>query len=122
MHNCTECGLAHEMPGEAVAELPVEDAAVQIARINADRDIRLARMERDRAETIAETMVEPEPVVEAEPKPDVVVVEIDAPEPDPVDEPDMIPEDEFVEEVADAPDPDDKAAAPPKAKKKDAWW
>lgn len=51
MHNCPDCGIEHEAPEpvvieEAVDVEPVAEANVEIARIEADRDIKVAKIER----------------------------------------------------------------------------
>lgn len=56
MHNCAECGIEHEAPEpevvveEAVDLEPVAEADVRVAEINADRDIKIAKIERGGAE------------------------------------------------------------------------
>jgi hypothetical protein len=110
LHQCADCGLTHEAPGEASAPVIPE---VEIARINADRDVKVAQLasrqdadwnetrvevaeiEADADLAVAEGQVEgalevidamnPEP----EPAPEPVIV--DAPEPEPEPEPDMPP-------------------------------
>ena len=103
-HYCPMCGAVHggEAEAEAIAEVAaveeVSRADVEIARINADRDIRLARInagvldqERDaelaHAEGKAEGVVETLETLAPDPEPAPVVVEAD-PEP----EPELVPE------------------------------
>lgn len=102
-HDCPECGLVHSVPERGESE------AVRIARINADRDVEVARLQR--AETRLETEaalaavevvtegeaeiaeIEAESGVEAaeavadalappEPEPQIVEVPVSAPESD----------------------------------------
>lgn len=122
-HYCTGCG---EMHGASTAD----SEAVRIAKINADRDVEVARLARSEArqeieaeveqtETLAEaaveqTAIEAEAIIEAgapEPEPDVPVVEapvmIEAPDPEP--EPETVSE------------PPEISPAPA-AKKSAGWW
>ena len=121
-HYCSACGQTHG--GQAVT-----DPSIEIARINADRDIAVARLQarqaRDGNETAvavaevegdaqvgaAEAVAE---VIAAETAPEPVIIE--APEPEP--EPDL---DEL--EESEPPENDGPAATPPPAtKKRKGWW
>ena len=95
-HYCPFCGDHHggETPAEAAADEVIETAAevtsaeVRIAEINADRDVKLARinagmMDHDRDVEAARTegKVEAlEEVIAPEPQPDPAPIIIDAPE------------------------------------------
>jgi hypothetical protein len=106
---CPNCG--HNIDGPAVPAEPAEPTEVILARIQADRDIAVARLEagarraeQDSAETIARVEAaadietaeavaeiiaaddEPEPEAAGEPEP-VVIVEESPPEPEPAEEP-----------------------------------
>lgn len=120
-HFCTGCGQPHETSGES--------EAVRIAKINADRDIKVEQIRRselrhedetaiEQTEINAEATVE-EAVVTAAvleeliapdpaPEPGPVELPVDMPEPDP--EPDTVPE------------PPETGSAPPESKGDGGWW
>lgn len=129
MHNCPECGLVHSAAGERP-----ESDEVKIARLQAERDIEVARVaartERDyndtreevakieadadvaQAEALAEAVADeitgdPEPP--AEPLP--IVLEEPEAEPEPEPEPDVPP----------PPPADDVVGAPVKEKARGMW-
>jgi hypothetical protein len=102
-HACPECGELHgALVVEDIAETAEPEAAVAIAEIEADRDVKLARIGADVAESDSQTRIaalegemhgmrdmlarlmppEPDPV----PEPVPVIVE-PTPEPDPVGDP-----------------------------------
>lgn len=56
-HVCTDCGLLHDMPGA------VEDAAVAIARIEAENRLAIAKLETRTDRHIADTEAETDVVV-----------------------------------------------------------
>ena len=106
MRFCPDCGTSHECETEA-ARGPIPE--IEIARINADRDkyvarvqARMGREELETAETIAETEAEAEivsseaaaEIIASEDEPEetgepIVVETAPAPEPEP--EPEMVP-------------------------------
>lgn len=124
-HSCPDCGLIHGAEVvEEVAETAVPEAAVAIAEIEADRDVKLAKIDAEVAESdtsvrlaavegemrgmrdMLSRLMPPEP--EPEPEPIPVVVE-PAPEPDPVVESGAVP-------------PPVVEPAPRGGKKANAWW
>lgn len=102
MHTCPDCGIEHEQPmpevvvEEAMDPEPIADASVEVARIEADRDIAVAKIEHKALDEelvmqlsalqarldALEAMNAPEP----EPEP-VVITEAPAPEPEPMEPP-----------------------------------
>lgn len=139
---CPECGQDHHAAdveteatvaveaveaaaaGEVGAAAEISDAQVEIARINADRDISLARISAKMADAEAAAVVEQievaaelgepeaEPGLDAEP---VVVVDADAEaEADPTAPPETEP--------AGTPEPETADAGPAKRDHKSAWW
>jgi len=112
MSNCETCGQVVPEPEVAVEEAvdlePVAEASVEVARIEADRDIKVAKIAAHVADDelelrlaalegelrgIKEAMVQPEPEVAPEP---VIVAQDVAPEP----EPEMPPREEREEPKA----------------------
>jgi hypothetical protein len=55
LHLCADCGLAHESPGDAAPPVIPE---VEIARINADRDVKVAQLAARQDKAWNETMLE----------------------------------------------------------------
>lgn len=123
VHSCPECGLEH-----GAAEHKGEDPEVKAAKILADRDVEIARInagvsreemlreiEALRAELtvrreeppVAETAVIQVTETEEEPE----VVEVPAPEPEPEPEPEETP-----------PPPETAGDHEPGRKKKAGWW
>lgn len=109
LHACETCGLQHAHPGE-LPPAPESDA-VKIARVEAERDIKVAQLqarqtrdELETAETIAETVAEAEvaaaeveadaaaevaeALIETADEPEEVIV---APEPEPEPEDEVTP-------------------------------
>jgi len=122
MSTCAECGQALPEPEVVVEEAvdlePVAEAEVEIARIEADRDVQVAKIEAKVADDeivaeLAALRAEVEVLrAQAAPEPEqeqaVVVVADPEPEPEPVAE----PEPPVVE-------PSEEPAA---KKRKSAWW
>lgn len=129
LHSCPDCGLAHEAPGP-----PPTNPEVEIARIQAERDVKVAqlanRQEHDWNETRVEVAeiegdaqvatAEAEAAVIGEilnaegadpagPEPIPIVVDGD-PEPEPEPEPDV------------PPPPAAEESAPPAAKRPSGMW
>lgn len=111
MRFCPDCGNPHECTAEGAVSRAAH-VELEIARVNADRDIRLARIGArqdrealDSAETIAETeagaeivssvaaaeIIAGEETGEAAETGEPIVVEVPEPEPAPEPEPDMVP-------------------------------
>lgn len=128
-HLCPECGLEHGADIDAAPVVETEavtEAAVEIAKVEADRDITLAKIAVKAEETgdtarIAELegrlrgieemldrLAPPAPAEEIPAEPEVVVV--DAPEPDPVIDAGGIEPPPIAEPVAG------------KGKRRSAWW
>ncbi len=124
-HLCAECGLEHADP--VIAEAPVAETAaadVQIAEIEAERDIRLAQIGAKAGESDAITRIAElegkmdgmremlERLLPPEPEPDPTPVIVDAPaaEPEPV-----------VEEPAATPPPAVESE-PKRSRQRNAWW
>lgn len=130
MHPCTDCGLEHEPAIELpapVIEAPADDAAaVEIARIEAKRDVEVAKIDLERSQLsdtdrIARLEAELEVLRAAATAPPIVIVDpVDEPATDLPTEPDMVPVD-LDAETADAPAPAADAAPEKKEKKKSGW-
>lgn len=128
-HLCPDCGLEHGDAQVAVAETePIAEASVEVARIEAERDVTIARLsakterevsENDLQGRIAElegqlvgmaatlaTLAPTQPMTEEEPTPVIV----DEPEPEPA----------MPEPVAAAPPVVDEP--PARRKKSNPWW
>jgi hypothetical protein len=105
-HYCPYCGVGHGGESEQeAAPIVVEDntvtpAEVEIARINADKEIRLAKiaagvLDQERDEDLARAEGRAEGMAEAidtlTPDPDPVPVMVDSPAPEPEAEPDVAP-------------------------------
>jgi hypothetical protein len=108
MAHCPSCHQDYDAPGEAAEAEAVEQISsdeVEIARIQAERDVTLARIQSKTEEHVAEVVVEADlahaegkaegletaiapPVPEAEPEPVAVIVNENEEEP----EPEMAPE------------------------------
>jgi hypothetical protein len=124
-HSCADCGYEHDGPiVEPVVEVnpePVAAAEVEIARIQAERDVAVARIEGNvekgwqeqklteleaRLAGMAETLAALAP-----PAPEPVPVTVAEPEPEPVAEP-----------VGTEPPPPVEPAAPTSRKRSNPWW
>jgi hypothetical protein len=116
--------IAEETTGDDAAEA-VSDAAVEIARIEARRDI---KVEEIRADTARDALAEVDALRQEfadframQPPPEPVIVEVPAPDVE-------VPSDVLDElDVLDAPGPDEGDGTPPPSepktkKKKNAWW
>ena len=127
MPYCQHCGgpLAEAEPAPEIIEtIPATNAAeVEIARIQAERDIRLAKIAAGTIDAEQEIAV-----AEAEARADAAeaVVEILAPEPDPAPEPIVITDDGDGDDLDDgnAPPPlgDDSGPPPEPAKSSLSWY
>lgn len=106
-HGCPECGLLHDMPDHG-------ESAVRIARINADRDIEVARLARAEARHeidagVEQTEIAADAAVEQTEIEAAAIVEVGMPP-----EPEPEPEPEPVIIAAAAPEePEEDVAAPP---------
>ena len=127
LHQCTECGLTHDHGGA----LPT-DPAVEIARIQAERDMRIAELQRgelDKTELEAETEIAvaeieaaagvEEATVKAEVLDDILTPPEPEPEPVVVVEPEPEPEPEPLEA---APPPAAEPASITEQNKRAGYW
>jgi len=116
MHNCPDCGIEHEAPEpevlveEAVDVEPIADANVEVARIEAERDVTIAKISAKMEERHDETEIEVlraelralrDLITPPEPEPEPTPVVIEEPEPVPVEE-EMPPREERHEPKAPA--------------------
>ena len=127
MHTCPDCGLQHATPGEAAAPVIPE---VEIARVQAHRDIEVAKIQARQEADYNETRVDVAEIeagaelAQAEGQLEGVETVLDAITPDPPADPEPAPEPETVE--VEAPPVDDLAppvtdSAPPEPKRKSIW-
>jgi hypothetical protein len=133
MHNCPDCGLLHEeleMDAEMGPDVGA-DAAVKIARIEANRDVTIAEITSgaDAVALAAENAELRAALARLEaptgPENPVTVVLAEPPaEPaaEPIVEPIVEPVIEPPEPVADAPEKDSAPGEAKPPKKKDVWW
>lgn len=127
LHTCTDCGLLHDHEGT-----PTANPEVEIARIQADRDVRVAELQRgefNKTELEAETEIKvaeieaAAAVDEATVKADVLDDILTPPEPEPDPEPVVIVDDpEAAEPEEDTGPPEIEVAPPGAAKKSNPWW
>lgn len=123
MHECPDCGLSHDAPGR-----PAEDPMVKVAKVEAERDIQVAKIQAgvSRDEMLREIeALRAELTVRQEEPPiaESVIVEAQA-DPEPEPEPEVIPVD------APAPEPPAEETPPPpetvppskSEKKKAGFW
>ena len=128
-HVCQGCGLEHEdvtEPAEPVIvdTEPIADANVQVAEIEANRDVTIARIQAKSEEAWQESRVAQ---LEAEltgMRETLARLAPPAPEPDPDPEPVVIMDDPEPEPVTEEPTavPPTPEPAPPKPKKGNAFW
>jgi hypothetical protein len=119
MHDCPNCNHDHEQEAPVVVETgpdpaPIVAGDVEIARINADRDIRLARISKGIADEEAAVELA---AVRAER--DALMAQLAPPEPEPVV---VAMDDPAPAEPETVPTPDPEPAHEPRQSKRNAWW
>ena|SRR5579862_6014138 len=130
LHACETCGLQHAHPGELPAQ--PESPEVAIARINAERDVKVAQLQRagerewnEARVEVAEVEAEAE-VASAEATAEIVgeVLAADAAEaevaPDEDGDPEVVVVDQDPEPDVEPP-PEDHDSGPREPKKKSLW-
>ncbi len=124
-HPCPTCGLEHAVETAVVPDVATAAADVEIAQIEAERDIKLAKITAEAIDNEQETeiarlrgelaglreLVERVAPPPPEPDPEPVPVVIAPPDPEPVDEPPAV----------EAPPPVE-TAPPRSSKKQNPWW